>query len=264
MIFKIKESAAEGQTSLTLTTRAGETYNYDKDNDDYTDYDLNLSGGTITVKKSANTDTVVKPAIQNATPDGFVIKAQAGYEYCISESNSIPDGDVWTTNTIVTGKTPNTTYYVFGRIAATNTTEASAPSASTLVKIPNDDATLKSLNVAAGTISPAFVPTTYDYTVTLPYGGSISDVVVVSNDTNASYEFTKTATDFGANNITEITVTAENGVDTKVYTVTYSEINAALSALTINGALVTGFNPDTTSYTYAVPYAALKLAKSVS
>lgn len=251
--FKIKDTAVGGDYTISLSTNDDNNMNNDLDL-----VSLSTVDGKITVKKSENTDTVVNPVIQNVTADGFVIKAQSGYEYYVSETNSIPDGAVWTADTVVTGKIPNTTYYVFGRIAATNTVEASAPSASTSVKVPNNDASLKSLNVAAGTISPAFVPTTYDYTVTVPYGGSISDAVVVPNDTNASYEFTKTASDFGVNNITEITVTAENGVDTKVYTVTYSEINAVLSAFTVNGASVTGFNPDTTSYTYAVPYAAWK------
>lgn len=248
--FKIKDTAVGGDYTISLSTNDDNNMNNNLEL-----VSLSTTDGKITINKFENTDTVVKPVIQNTTPDGFVIKTQTGYEYCVSETNSIPNGAVWTTNTTVTGKLPNTTYYVFGRIAATNTVEASLPSASTLVKIPNNDASLKSLNVAVGTLSPVFSSGTYDYTVTVPYGGSISNATVVLNDTNASYEFTKTASDFGVNNTTEITVTAENGADTKVYTVTYSEINAVLSALAVNGTSVTGFNPDITYYTYSIPYA---------
>lgn len=259
--FKIKDTAPFGETNLTLSTEEENTYHYDVDNDKYTLYDIIFKNSKVTISKDDNTDTVQKPVIKNTTPDGFVIEAQIGYEYYISDADApIPDDAVWTTATAFTGKTPNTTYYIYGRIAATDTVNVSKPSAATAVRIPNNDATIKSLTLASGTISPAFASDTYDYSVTVPYGETTAKPVIALNDTKAKYEFIKTASDFNANNISEIKVTAENGVDTKTYILTYSEINAVLSALTINGVSVNGFNPNSLTYKYELSYADWKAA----
>lgn len=50
MSFKIKDTAVNGKTELKLTTTDGNTYNYDYDTDTYTDYGIDFTNGSITVK----------------------------------------------------------------------------------------------------------------------------------------------------------------------------------------------------------------------
>jgi hypothetical protein len=84
----------------------------------------------------------------------------------------------------------------------------------------SSDATLKSLTLSEGTLSPAFSPSVTSYTVTV--ANSVSDLTVnaSANDINASvsgadlYSLT-----VGVNTIA-ITVTAEDGITTQVYTIT--------------------------------------------
>lgn len=121
----------------------------------------------------------------------------------------------------------------------------------------SDDATLKSLTVLSGygTLSPEFDPAVEAYTVAVPYGKGIPKITAVKNDAKATVQITQaTGYESGKNEAT-VTVTAENKKTVKTYKVTFTEINAMLSTLTVNGTAVSGFDPDTTSYTYSVPYA---------
>lgn len=119
----------------------------------------------------------------------------------------------------------------------------------------NDDATLKSLTVSNGTLAPEFDPAVEEYTVAVPYGKGVPTVAATANDAKATVKITQaTGYESGKNEAT-VEVTAENKKTVKTYKITFTEINAVLSALTVNGASVTGFDPDVTSYTYTVPYA---------
>ncbi|MDE7302988.1 MAG: cadherin-like beta sandwich domain-containing protein [Oscillospiraceae bacterium] len=120
----------------------------------------------------------------------------------------------------------------------------------------SDDATLKSLVLSNKNVSlnPAFDPDTEDYTVLLPNGSKVPTVTATKNDAKAKVQTTQAKSFNTGENVATIVVTAEKG-NTKTYTVTFTEMNALLSSLKVNGTSVTGFDSNKTSYTYEVSYA---------
>ncbi len=105
---------------------------------------------------------------------------------------------------------------------------------------PNTVSSLSDLTVAEGTLAPTFASGTADYTVTLPfsYSGAMPNVTPTLTDGTASLVTTQ-ATDFGAGNQAAILVTAEDGLTTTTYTVTYlraaATITNDISVFSING-----------------------------
>lgn len=121
----------------------------------------------------------------------------------------------------------------------------------------SDDATLKSLAVSAGTLTPAFSADTENYTVTLPYGtASVPTVTATANDAKAAVVITQATSFETAVNKATVTVTSEKGT-VKTYTVTF-ETNVGLSYLKVNGVSVPNFSADITVYKIEVPYAEWK------
>lgn len=83
----------------------------------------------------------------------------------------------------------------------------------------NTDASLKDLQVDGGTVT-GFNPATLEYTVQLPYGTTIVPTVVgIPNDTQAVVDITPAG---GLPGTTSIRVTAEDGVTTRTYTVSFT------------------------------------------
>ncbi|MDR3148950.1 MAG: S-layer homology domain-containing protein [Oscillospiraceae bacterium] len=94
----------------------------------------------------------------------------------------------------------------------------------------SSDATLKSLTLSEGTLSPAFSPSVTSYTVTV--ANSVSDLTVnaSANDINASVSGADLhLLTVGVNTIA-ITVTAEDGITTQVYTITVTRKNGGGSS----------------------------------
>lgn len=164
------------------------------------------------------------PVIREITSDGFVIAADSGYEYLVSENGKIPENAVWTSldsDAVITGRKAGKSFYVITRVRATNAVNASEPSDPVTVRIPGNDASLLKLTVSGIKLTPAFSPEITDYTVSVPYGKDIPRIrtVVASG---GSVEETEQAKGFAeGKNRTVIKVTAENGEDSKLYTITF-------------------------------------------
>jgi LPXTG-motif cell wall-anchored protein len=124
--------------------------------------------------------------------------------------------------------------------------------------IPSTDATLSNLSVSAGTLSPVFASGTEEYGVEVPYSASSITLTAETTDANATV-----TGDVGAKSLNvgqnkfEITVTAEDGIATKIYTVIVTRAastDATLSNLSVNpGTLSPAFSSATTSYNVEVP-----------
>ncbi len=84
-------------------------------------------------------------------------------------------------------------------------------------KLPSD-ATLKSLKLSAGTLSPAFKASVTSYTVTVPYDTTKVLVTAVTNDSKATSSVSGSSTMKVGKNTRIVTVTAQNG-STKKYTI---------------------------------------------
>lgn len=164
------------------------------------------------------------PKIEKITSDGFVIAPEAGYEYIVSENGKVPENAEWVSldsGAPITGKEAGRTYYVISRVKATDTVNASEPSAPVSVKIPGNDASLLKLTVSGGKLTPEFSPEITDYTVAVPYGKGVPNIKTAAASGSSVAEIEQAAGFADGKNKSVIKVTAENGENTKLYTVTF-------------------------------------------
>lgn len=199
---------------------------------------LNCKGFAISNALTAGvadySGSVKSPVIKETSSDGFVIAAEAGYEYIVSEDGAIPENAVWTSldsDASVTGSAGKT-YYVFARAAGTEAVNASEPSSPVSVKIPSGNASLTNLTVSSGKLTPKFSPDVTDYTVYVPYGRSLPRIKAAVGSSNSTVDFEQAKGFAEGKNTAVITVTAENKTDTKQYTVTFvrqEELEAPVS-----------------------------------
>jgi len=127
----------------------------------------------------------------------------------------------------------------------------------------NDDATLMSLTVLPGTLTPIFNSNTYNYTVEVEYSVTEITITGTATDPNATVVGNGLKPiDVGENTFT-ITVTAQDGVTTLNYTVTVNRAyndDATLMSLTVSdGTLTPVFNSNTYNYTVDVEYSVTEI-----
>ena len=118
----------------------------------------------------------------------------------------------------------------------------------------SDDASLSDLLVSGNSLT-GFDPATLDYSVELPYGTTeVPEVTAVTSHANATTTITDAASLPGT---TGILVTAEDGVTTQTYSVSFTlaapSSDASLKALNYNGIGVSGFNPSVYNYNIEIP-----------
>ena len=121
----------------------------------------------------------------------------------------------------------------------------------------SDDATLASLDVNTGVLTPTFSANVASYTVSVPY--STTGITVSASPHHAGATLTGTGANTlneGANDVS-ITVTAKDGVTQKTYTIAVTREpkspDATLSSLTVDiGTLTPAFDPAVTSYMVTV------------
>ena len=114
----------------------------------------------------------------------------------------------------------------------------------TVAKSSNAD--LQAIYLDGEELKP-FYPDELNYTVELPYGSSIPTVTAKAADPNAKVEVDKNT----------ITVTAEDGVTTQTYTVTFiiaKSTNALLLSIDLDGVQQPGFASDIFEYTDTIAY----------
>ena len=150
----------------------------------------------------------------------------------------------------------------FASDLAGNTDPGAGPS--TPFTVLSNDATLASLSLSSGTLSPVFKSGITGYTAHIPYSVSGITVSATPNDPNASSVITMingssasgpTPLNVGTNTIV-VTVTAQDGTTTDSYTVTVNRaasVNANLVRIVLAGGVaVPGFTPSITAYTVNV------------
>ncbi|WP_171683458.1 S-layer homology domain-containing protein [Paenibacillus planticolens] len=117
---------------------------------------------------------------------------------------------------------------------------------------------LSDLTVDGATVS-GFNANTLSYTVNVPNGQTSVTVTAATYDSKATVAVAGGSNLVVGDNIVTVTVTAEDGEATKVYTVIVKRAaaelfsNAELSDLKVDGSTVSGFKANTLSYTVHVP-----------
>lgn len=125
----------------------------------------------------------------------------------------------------------------------------------------SDNANLASLSVSNGTLNPSFHPNTTTYIVELPETTTVIPTVSATAEHPGAYVTIHQATSLTGTQLERtavVFVTAEDGVTTKTYTVTFNLVpiaNADLASLnTSHGTLVPPFHPAILNYTVTLPY----------
>ena len=124
------------------------------------------------------------------------------------------------------------------------------------------DANLNSLTTSEGTLVPGFAPNVTDYTVTLPFGSTLTPTVNATTESSHATLVITPATDITSTNTadktTTVVVTGGDGTTTKTYHVVFNvalSTDASLSYLsTSQGTLAPVFHSDTLSYTVELPH----------
>lgn len=134
---------------------------------------------------------------------------------------------------------------------------------------PSSDATLSDLTVSSGSLSPTFAAGTLAYTVNVENSVTSVTVTGAKNDANATITPPITLSNLvvGVVNTATITVTAQDCMTAKAYTVTVTRQAAAsptdLASLTVSsGTLSPAFAPGITSYTLSVANAVTSVTVS--
>ena len=121
----------------------------------------------------------------------------------------------------------------------------------TITILPSDICTLENIFVG-GVVLDGFAPTKYNYTVELPYGTTqMPEVDYILTDIKS--KATKTAN----GNMVTIVVTAENGVASNTYTLTFTiakSTNAYLKSIALDGVDMSNFYADQLNYDVLLPY----------
>lgn len=122
------------------------------------------------------------------------------------------------------------------------------------ILVSTPDATLSNLTTSIGTLTPAFDPETFDYSVNLPFGTvQIPTVSATPNDPNATVNITQPiAVDGEAN----IEVTSEDQTETNTYTVNFVVASAGakdILSFTIQGQISSEINENNQTITVSMP-----------
>lgn len=121
----------------------------------------------------------------------------------------------------------------------------------TITILPSDICTLENIFVG-GVALDGFAPTKYNYTVELPHGTTqMPEVDYILTDIKS--KATKTLN----GNMVTIVVTAEDGVHTNTYTLSFTiakSTNAYLKSIALDGVDMTNFYADQLDYNVLLPY----------
>lgn len=133
----------------------------------------------------------------------------------------------------------------------------------TLTRAYATDATLSDLTLSSGTLSPAFVPASADYSASV--ANSVTNVTInaTPNDSAASVAGAGSQSLTTGDNVIDVVVTAEDGTTTFTYRITITRAfsaDATLSSLSVSpGTLTPAFASATTTYAASVTNATINV-----
>lgn len=211
----------------------------------------------LTVTREKDTDTSLK----SIGVTGYDIVKVDNNNYTLTVENNITSVNVEATATssvaIVTG-TGKKTLNVGENVIKVIVTSQSGAVSTYNVKVTrkaSSDATLKSLTVSSGTLSPTFSASTTSYTVSVPYSVTSLTVGATVNNSEASVTGTGSKTlSVGDNNINVVVTAGDKTTKTYVVTVTRQQdtVNTLKSLSLTDCTLSPTFSSSTTSYTCTV------------
>ena len=145
---------------------------------------------TDVVAKADYSGTVNAPSVNSKTDTQVIVNKEAGYEYGVTLKSETSEPASWTMSGIISDLTSNTEYKLWGRVAATDTTEASEAKSFefTTDKASADSNLQNTLKDAIAAYNAPYDGTAHDaFTVgTLPSGWTVQ----YADSENGSYSDT--------------------------------------------------------------------------
>ncbi len=211
----------------------------------------------ITVTRQKDTDTSLK----SIGVTGYDIVKVDNNNYTLTVENNVTNVEVTATAAssvaIVTG-TGKKTLNVGENVIKVIVTSQSGAVSTYNVKVTrkaSSDATLKSLTVSSGALSPTFSASTTSYTVSVPYSVTSLTVGATVNNSEASVTGTGSKNlSVGDNKINVVVTAGDKTTKTYIVTVTRQEdtVNTLKSLSLTDCTLSPTFSSSTTSYTCTV------------
>lgn len=194
--------------------------------------------------------------LSDLTVDGVTIPGFApdvfNYDYPVETGNPIPVVDAVTTDPYAIMEINQATSLPGAATVVVTSEDGLTTNTYTVnfLYTPGTDATLADLLVGGVTID-GFDPNVLDYTYAVVYPNAAPYVQGIANDPLATIDDTQCISIPGD---AILVVTAEDGVTTLTYTVSFYYLNwdATLIDLTVDGNTIEGFDPDITNYQYLV------------
>ncbi|WP_341301991.1 cadherin-like beta sandwich domain-containing protein [Lysinibacillus sp. FSL H8-0500] len=255
-IIPIVVTAQDGKTTKTYTltvTRAPSS--------DATLKSLTTSSGTVSPLFTPNEENyTVQVDTSVTTVDVAAITMDSQASFTINGKQTIEE-----TISLAAGQTKIIPIVVTAQDGKTTKTYTL-----TVTRAPSSDATLQSLTVSNGTLSPAFTANEETYTVQVEHHVTTVDVAAITTDNQASltingkHTTAETVTLVAGQAVSiPLVVTAQDGIIQKTYTVMIARApssDATLQSLVVdNGILSPSFQPTTTIYTVQPAIAASTL-----
>lgn len=190
------------------------------------------SENTASVVRTVVVRDTVKPELTLLGDTSMSLKVGGTFtEPGYTASDSF-DMTVTASSTVVTGTVDGSTagtYVIHYSVKDASGNESTADR-TVVVHELSSDASLASLAVSSGTLSPAFASSTFAYTVTLPFDATTTpDLAYTLTDPFAAATSTpaiNVASTSTPDRVSTILVTAENGSTTQSYTVTFERSTA--------------------------------------
>jgi hypothetical protein len=246
----------ERTTTIEVTAEDGITintysilFNIAEPSQDATLSDISLDFGSLEPSFSSSVEnyTVQLPNGTTTVPTVTTTANDQNATVTINNAVNLTGSEAERTTTITVTAEDGTTQLIYSILFSVAPAEAS------------DNATLSTLEVSQGTLSPAFSSSNENYTVSLPNGTTtVPTVTATANDQNATVTITNATNLTGseAERTTTITVTAEDGVTQNVYSIVFSVApanagdDATLSTLEVSqGTLSPAFSSSVENYT---------------
>ncbi|AYL96136.1 cadherin-like beta sandwich domain-containing protein [Mucilaginibacter celer] len=251
-----------------LTRAAGETgvQNYAItrgtlaiDNPDYT---LSVTPSVLAINQAPLTVTVDNKTKKQGEANPVFTFTYSGFKNGEGPADLVSQAQATTT---AGTNSPAGTYSIYaGYVASPNYTANYVDGVLTILPVSHD-ASLSNITLAGLSLSPAFDSATTFYEADAGDANSVTITPTVNeahatltiNGDVATSGSAKTYSLYGGTNYIQVNVTAEDGTSTNSYLVLVNKnraVDANLTALSIGGNAVPGFDPNVTTYALSVPY----------
>lgn len=187
---------------------------------------------TITITKAPLVSTLSSLSVSDGTMSPAFAAGTTSYVVTFpAGTTSLPTVDYTVTSPFATAEVTNASNLAETTTVVVTAEDGKKTTYTVTYHVISTDASLSSITTGAGTLSPAFSPSTYTYAVVLPTETTtVPSITAVTTSINATKTISNASAIPGRS---IITVTAEDGTTTKEYAITFSLEKVLVSRITV-------------------------------